>query len=249
MNWTDIYQNTNWSFFDVLVGIIALIISVIVAYHTFFKGRKKKLLSYEILAEAKLFSIHDEAVERIEVLFDGKPAKNVSLLIIKIINNGNAPIVSSDFEVPLSFCFTEDAEVISAEINQSSENSLKPKVTFSPNKITIEPILLNVKDNFSVKALISNYENDFEINTRIIGVNKIKSYYKAPLAVKFLSSFIVSIGLLFIIGIYLRDVSPKLNSFLEVFEKDKLVGSFVGLSFILLGAMPYLRHKYLHRIS
>jgi hypothetical protein len=35
---------------------------------------------------------------KIQILFEGQIVKKVNLLVLKIINNGNLPITSSDFE-------------------------------------------------------------------------------------------------------------------------------------------------------
>jgi hypothetical protein len=206
MNWNDFIQNTNWNFFEVVVGIFAIITSVLVTYHIFFRGRKKKSLSYEILTDTELISVHKEAKERVEILFDGKPAKNVSLLVVRIINNGNVPITSSDFEIPLSLNFEEKVNILSAEVNKSSEKSLKPVISLSANKIILEPILLNSKDSFEIKILINNYDNPFEIESRIIGVKEIREYEEVSSILLMPAIIYLIIGLIFIGFYYFEEI-------------------------------------------
>ncbi len=173
------FQTTDWGFWGVIVTAIIGLITISIAIIAIIKSQKRKSLSYEIITETKLITIHEEAKERLEILFDGKPVKDVSLLVFKIINDGNIPITSTDFEVPLTLVFDEKAEILSSEIIETSEDSLKPKISHTKNKISFSPTLLNAKDDFQVKSLILGYENEFTIDTRIVGVKSVsKTRYR-----------------------------------------------------------------------
>lgn len=243
MDWNDLIAKTNWSFFEVIVGSVGIIISVLVAYHIFFRERRRKSLSYQILTETQLISVHKEAKERISILFDGKPAKDVSLLIFKLINDGNISISSSDFEVPLTFNFKETVEIISAEVTETSEKSLKPKISFLKNKINLEPTLLNTKDNFLIKVLINNYEKPFEIEARIIGVKQIKEYEEVS------SVFLLIPVLFFLMG--LSGLSVVLfieGARFEDFRFTTTTGLiYCGLGIFLL-SIRYLSPKFYNRV-
>lgn len=174
MNWHDFLQNTNWSFFEVLVGVIGIIVSALVAYHIFFREKKKKSLSYELLTNTELISVGEEAKGRLEILFDGKPVKDVKLLIIELVNDGNIPVLSSDFEIPIIFTFGTKTEIIIAEVNKTSNKSLEPKIDIVETQVNIEPILLNPNDSFEVKILLTVQEEEIEAKSRIAGIQEIR---------------------------------------------------------------------------
>ena len=62
------------------------------------KQKIKKKLSFVKLLDHKIFSVEDEFRNKIAITYDGKTAKDLRLLLIKLINTGNAPILKSDFE-------------------------------------------------------------------------------------------------------------------------------------------------------
>ena len=139
------------------IAIIALILTLIIALY-FQWWRNRKNLSYEILSDTALLTSDEKIREKIQILYEGTPVKDVRLFILKIINNGSQPIKSDDFEKPLSFVFSEDAQILSIETVSVNPDNLDVSVTSQLNKLSIAPILLNSGDFFQLKASSSHFE-------------------------------------------------------------------------------------------
>ena len=75
--WNDILT---WQIISVIIMVLALIVAIITIF-----TRKRKKLGYEKIEEISLVSIKKEYSGRIEILFDGKKADDVSLILFKIV--------------------------------------------------------------------------------------------------------------------------------------------------------------------
>ena len=159
----------DWQFWSVVVGLLAILIPVVI----FVLQRNKKRLAYDVLTETALLSIDDEIKGKIKIKYGRKNIQNIHLVILKVQNNGNVDIASSDYEQPIVFSFLE-SEILSAEIVQVSPKNLKPAISMEMSKLTINPILLNKGDFIVIKLLFSNYAKQIDVDTRIMGVKEIE---------------------------------------------------------------------------
>ena len=142
--------------------------------YLFILQRKKKSLSYQVLSSTDLLTVNEEIKGKIKILYEEIPIQNVSLIILRIINDGNLPITSSDFERPISFSFGSESSILSAEIIDKSPSTLKPDLKPDTSQIGLIPVLLNNKDSITVKLLVSGFAGRIEPDARIVGVGEIK---------------------------------------------------------------------------
>ena len=166
----DFLRDPIWQFIGAVLALIALFVSI----YLFVLQRRKKTLAYEILSETKLLTMKEGFEGKVQILFEGQSVKNVHLLVIKIINNGNIPIASSDFEKALTFAFNEDVNILSAEIIDTYPKTLKPMIDTNQNRLVLNPTLLNSGDSITFKLLLTQYDGKIEVDTRIIGVSEVK---------------------------------------------------------------------------
>src|SRR5437868_2137707 len=82
-----------------LIGIASIITSIVV----FRKQQVRKAVSYEIISDTSVLSINKMVKEEIELHYKGKLVGNLRLVILKIENSGDAPIVASDYIEPITF--------------------------------------------------------------------------------------------------------------------------------------------------
>jgi len=173
---------------EVLVGAIALFLSIFI-----YLNRKKKSLSYEIISMYKLVSIDERIRGQLKVTLNGKPVKDLRLLLVKFTNNGNIPIAADDYERPLTLNFKSSTNIISADYLMSHPENLVTSLMVSQNKLSIAPMLMNEGDYFHIKVLLekdegSNKDGDddkdddddifkdediFDVDCRIIGVKNV----------------------------------------------------------------------------
>lgn len=168
----DFLRDPIWQFVGVLVGCTCGLIPILLSI-VFFVAQQYKSLAYEILAETDLVTVKDELKDKLQILFEKVTVRNVSLLIIKIVNNGSVPIASTDFERPLKLLFKESSRVLDAQTVEVKPDSLRPQLGHQENQITLEPLLLNSGDYITIKAVVEQYQSPLEVTARIIGVKSI----------------------------------------------------------------------------
>lgn len=155
-----------------LVGIIT---AVLIMAITLYVQRSHKSLAFKVLTETSLISIGDELKGKLQVTLDGASVQNVHLVIVRIWNNGNVSIAKSDFEKPMLFSFPEQVNILSAKVIEKTPQSLEPTLALvSRNQFSIEPLLLNKQDSFTVKLLVADYLSKLSINARLNGVKDVK---------------------------------------------------------------------------
>jgi hypothetical protein len=176
-----------------IVPALALLATIIFYY----KSRKIKSLGYEIVTDESLLTVDEELQGKIKVLYEDNPIEDLSLLIIKFLNNGNEPIKTGDFEELIKIKFSANVGVLSAEVIYVYPPTINAKIKLANNEVAIEPLLLNKGDSITIKMLLTgskiyckipshahslaygnehqfNVEDDFRLETRIIGVADIK---------------------------------------------------------------------------
>ena len=82
-----------WQFVGSTIALAALVVSI----YVFFLQKRRKSVCYQVLTDANLLTIDEEIKGNIKILFDGTPIQNASLVILRITNDGNIPIASTDF--------------------------------------------------------------------------------------------------------------------------------------------------------
>jgi hypothetical protein len=141
-----------------------------VAIITFLKQRQRKELSYETISSTSL--LREEVGGKLKILYDDKIVEKVYLIVVRIANSGNAPIRSDEYERPISLCFGENAQVLTAEVSETNPKSLQPTLTIENTQVVLKPILLNSGDSITIKALVSQYGGQLSVDARIVGVKK-----------------------------------------------------------------------------
>ncbi len=165
------------------IAIVAIITAIIIAYLVNW-WRNRKSISYEILSNAPLLSANEVIRDRIQILYDGSPVKNVHLLTLKVINDGRLPIVNSDFIKPLCFKFPEDAQILSFEVIDLKPNNLEVELTCKENSLFVKTDLLNSSDSITMKVIASSYKFDLNLYARIVGIKEVRRTNKMITSVR-----------------------------------------------------------------
>lgn len=191
----DLLRDPVWQFGGALLALLAIVISIII----YFLQRQKKALSYSLVSTTHLLTDHEEFEGKLQVLYEGQPTQNISLLILKFINSGNVPITSNDYERQVSILLGENSKILSAVVIEMEPKNLDAEAIIDDNRIKIKEILLNPKDAITLKLLVSNFDN-FSIDGRIIGVKEIDDFGRAS---KFQKVLFFLFSIIFLIGMYL----------------------------------------------
>lgn len=182
-----------WQF--VGTSIIAVAIPLII----FFLQRQSKILSYEIIAKNHLLTINEEISGNIKILYNEHPVKNISLLIIKILNSGNIaiPVIDYENETPILLNIGTMTKILSSVIIEANPKHLSAKIEIKDNQILILPCLLNSTDSITLKLLLSDFKDEINFVSRISGVKNISNIKDSFSIFEFLSKLMQIVIILF----------------------------------------------------
>lgn len=230
----DFFRDPVWQFVGALLALAAIIISIIL----FLAQRKRKKLSYEIISKTGILSASEEISGKFQILFQGETVKNVHLLMVRFCNTGNLPITTGDYERLVSLNFKKSERILSAEVSETTPPNLFAKLRTTNQSIELDPILLNPGDSISIKILISEYQNEFEIDGRIVGVRSVEKRVESL----GWSMFLMILGLFLIsIGMAIMTRNPNIN------DPVSVVAVISGYLLIISGMLSNRRTRRLTR--
>ena len=166
-----------WQFIGAVLALIAIAVSVVL----YLLQRKRKVLAYEIVSRTPLLSVKEEVKGRVQITFDGQPVSDATMVILKLLNSGNVPILPFDFLRPVNIGFGKDAQILSAEIIETNPDNIEASVEVGAQTLTLVPVLLNGGDSVTLKVLLTRFEGDVDVNGRIVGVKQIQSVKENPM--------------------------------------------------------------------
>lgn len=242
MDW-EIFRDQIWNFIGVIIAILTIVTTLII----YLLQRRKKAISYEITSKNALLTTKEKIQGKIKILYNNTEVENVNFYELKISNTGNLGIPSEDYEKPIRFKFDSGVEILSAEIIDSNPKSLTTDVEINNNEITINPILMNSKDSFTLKTIISNSEDSGVIvDARIKDVMEIKKLGESNMRLVY-----AGIGILITIAGMVQMIRIEERVKVETpwtLEKSISVGLIViGYIFMIMFVFKSRIHKRLIR--
>src|SRR5271157_1070525 len=166
----DAFRDPMWQFIGAISGIGALMVAIIAV----FVQRRRKELSYEVLSNSPVLSVREEIEGKLVILFEQQPVKGVQLLEVKLMNSGNQPITSSDFEAPVALEFGEKSRILTGEVTDTATEGLTASISVEQSHISLNPLLLNGGDSITIRVLVANYEKPPTVGGRVVGVSRIR---------------------------------------------------------------------------
>jgi len=160
---------------SIILGITTLILTI--------RLKSRRSLAYEILSETQVLEVREEVSRQIRVFYGDQRVKDLNLVLIGIVNNGNREIKKEDFVDPLTLVFNSTAEILDIKIEDKYPRNLKVDYEKkTQNKLEIGLDLVNPRDWFVLKILIAKYSNFDDFDGRISGVSEIEEY-KHPISI------------------------------------------------------------------
>jgi hypothetical protein len=164
----DVFRDSIWT---PIIGIAAIVFTLFV-----YRWQKvRKVLSYNVITNQSLLTVHEEAKGEIKILYNGNEIKNPRMMIISVKNTGNTPVREEDYVEPLSFVFSSGVEMLAVEMIDRKPEYLKI-VYKNPNSsqkniLELAKLLLNAKDQFTIKFILANapLSSNCEMRARIVG--------------------------------------------------------------------------------
>jgi len=166
----------DWSSY--IIGILTLIGSIILSITIYKRQRKIKKLLYELVLNYNMFYIREDIKEKISITYDGKKADHIRLILVKFINQGNIPIVKTDYESEIQIVFADSVNIVDAEISEKKPSNIDIAIKKNQNSIFLTPSLLNPGDYYTVRIILDSKKSDFQVLSRIAGIDKIDEVIK-----------------------------------------------------------------------
>ncbi|MGO9481167.1 MAG: hypothetical protein ACLP05_05240 [Candidatus Kryptoniota bacterium] len=169
---SEIIRDPAWQFVGVLLGLAAIIVSLLVVRWQ----RQRKSLSYDIPVSTQLLDVKEAVRSKLEILYEGKPVQDVHLLLVRIVNTGNLPILPNDYERPIRLEVGGKAQLLSCEVYDTSPKSLRVSPIIEGNNVNLPAIMLNGGDAIVLKLIVSNPSGGLQVDGRIVGVREITEF-------------------------------------------------------------------------
>lgn len=226
---TEFFRDSLWTFVGALLALLAILVSIGVYY----AQKQRKRITVETLARVPLIAIGKEGIEGLAITFNGQPLERATVVLIRVTNTGNMPILSADFEAPLSFEFSADSKILSATVVSSEPPRIPITVTISGETATLSPHLLNPNDNLTCRILLPASESKFVSLARIAGVKAIGGSRRVSLTQPLLGL----LGMGAIAFSFWLSPEPKSRSLFEVRSEELPFMVAMTLSFVFFIAV------------
>ena len=168
----------------IIFGALAIVASLVAGTYWWTHRGEKKEISYDYSSARLTATETHPFTASVEILVDGRPVTDVSIVTIGVRNSGTKEIRPEDFIDDRDLKFTlPDSEVLSVaaggykpwDLNVALYYAVVPK----SSHVSLDPLLLNAGDEFTIYLLVSHFSGQIEASGRIAGVKQIKRVTKA----------------------------------------------------------------------
>ena len=176
-------QKTTAEWTGTALGVLSILATPAVGFGVYWWGRRsnRKALTYSYTS-TKIVTTKPGVISGLKIQFEGREVSDASLVSITVKNSGGTPIEAKDFDRSLIFFLNEAAEILTTELPNEAENSLRVEIKSlpvkggtNPSALIIEPLLLNPGDQFVLMALVSGFTGQVRAAGRISGVKNIQT--------------------------------------------------------------------------
>lgn len=163
---------------DLVQSIGTFVLPILLVAVPFVLQQKKRRLNYQVLFNRPLVRVESGYESRLDINFDGKPAKSLSWVALRIINAGNVPIEASHFAKPIVITTPQGASMLDVTIKGAGDveaSWAKYELEDGRDAVEIAPLLLNEGDSIGIDFLVAG-EADVSVSARVSGVKEVKRY-------------------------------------------------------------------------
>jgi len=161
--------------------------------------------------------------------------QDVYLVVARIINTGNVPIVSTDYEDPVNLSFGENSPILTTDSSETNPDNLRASTNIEKKRVVLAPVLLNRGDSITIKMLISQFDGEIKVDGHIAGVKSIRKLAERRVSyILMLSGTVISI-----VGLTLwAQATPPRPPFSEelTLAWPYLIFFLLGYALVLIGA-------------
>lgn len=161
---------------------LATSIGIMVTVYLYLLQRKKEL-TYEVLWRQQLVELKGKNRNRLALHFDGKPALDATLIVLRLTNSGHVSIQPNEYQVRLSLDCGSGSEILMAEVAETEPHGLNEDSTAGPiiekivgHRIILRPMLLNRHDSVTLQILVTQPAEKIVLSGHVQGVRKLRAH-------------------------------------------------------------------------
>lgn len=158
-----------WQFIGAMIALAGLLFTAIII----LLQNHRKSISCSVISISRLYPSQQDSSKTLQVLSEGKNAQDPHIVLLRIMNSGNVPILPDDYERPILLRFSSKAELLSAEVVEAVPTNLSVKPEVKEKTIELPRILMNKRDGFTLKILVDRFDDSIDVASRIAGITHI----------------------------------------------------------------------------
>jgi hypothetical protein len=148
-----------------------------------WKYRKRRSLSYSFPIRRQIFSNEFASVGSVDLQLNGNPVRDLFLVELEIMNNGNETLFSKDFLKPIELHFNRLVDLIPISINRKKSDIPISWEVFKEHDYTVLRLVTDIIEPQDVISVDMLYESDsfadYVLEARLIdGKLKYKIQYE-----------------------------------------------------------------------
>jgi hypothetical protein len=159
-----------WTYTFIALTCLCGLIPYLLAWFLIIIPRKRKSLSIEIIDGSKLIQLDHIIPDHIKIACDGELLENPHLTLIKITNDGDLPIKSSDYEAPIEIAFAYHARLLNATLVETKPALLPVAYRRTERAISLKPVKLKKGDSILLKLIVSDDQDPPYVIAKIKGI-------------------------------------------------------------------------------
>ena len=155
------------------IGVALAVAALGASFLIYSWQRSRRAVTYDVLSWTHLLTVREELAGKVQVLYEGEPAKSLTLLTVKVWNSGNQPLLIADFERPIAFRIDQESRILSAAIIETEPQGVSAEIETFDNAVRLKPALLNPTDSVTIKLLVRDMGRAIWPDARIVGVKSV----------------------------------------------------------------------------
>jgi hypothetical protein len=153
-----------------LLAVIAILVPVVL----WQRSRRRRSISYGVLATIPVLTERQEIGGRLEIRFNGEVVEDVSVALVQVFNSGTEAIQATDVERPLQLVIQGDGRILAAEIVETVPEQLIQPIELVDSKVVFAPTLLNAGDVVTLQPVLAQTRGTFALEGRVAGVSRFR---------------------------------------------------------------------------
>jgi hypothetical protein len=127
-------------------------------------------LHFRLISQTSLQPADTASLPDLKLTVDGAELVSPFLTVVELLNDGNRPVPSSDFEGPIQLVVSKPSSIVKARITAKNPKELMTQLVTDPSSIQISPFLINPGDSLTIAVVTSGPLPNFEPRARIAGL-------------------------------------------------------------------------------